>query len=130
MVQEIHRTPLLHCFFGSIERNEIDFKGPIARLPFSGLPSVSMASRKQFDLYPCFHPRNTSSGASTFYEHTISQLCTGLISDLGLYPRADIRETEAAEGKSGTYDMKRDCNDPTVVGTSHMADAIILKTAE
>ena len=36
-----------------------------------------------------------------------------------------------AEGKSVTYDMKADRNDPTAVGTSQMADAIIekIKTA-
>ncbi len=32
-----------------------------------------------------------------------------------------------AEGKSVTYDMKADRNDPTAVGTSEMADAIIKK---
>ena len=30
-----------------------------------------------------------------------------------------------AEGKSVTYDMKPDRDDPTAVGTSEMADAII-----
>ena len=30
-----------------------------------------------------------------------------------------------AEGKSVTYDMKPDRDDPTAVGTSQMADAII-----
>ena len=32
-----------------------------------------------------------------------------------------------AEGKDVTYDMKPDRNDPTAVGTSQMADAIIRK---
>ncbi len=32
-----------------------------------------------------------------------------------------------AEGKSVTYDLKKDRNDPTAVGTSEMADAIISK---
>ncbi len=32
-----------------------------------------------------------------------------------------------AEGKSVTYDMKPDRDDPTAVGTSEMADAIIEK---
>ncbi len=32
-----------------------------------------------------------------------------------------------AEGKNVTYDMKQDRNDPTAVGTSQMADAIIAK---
>jgi isocitrate dehydrogenase (NAD+) len=32
-----------------------------------------------------------------------------------------------AEGKDVTYDMKADRNDPTAVGTSEMADAIIEK---
>ena len=32
-----------------------------------------------------------------------------------------------AEGKNVTYDMKADCEDPTAVGTSQMADAIIEK---
>jgi isocitrate dehydrogenase (NAD+) len=32
-----------------------------------------------------------------------------------------------AEGKDVTYDMKADRNDPTAVGTSQMADAIIRK---
>jgi isocitrate dehydrogenase (NAD+) len=52
-----------------------------------------------------------------------------------------LKETEAAdqleravseviaEGKSVTYDMKPDRNDPTAVGTSQMADAIIAKMA-
>ena len=31
------------------------------------------------------------------------------------------------EGKDVTYDMKADRNDPTAVGTSQMADAIIKK---
>ena len=32
-----------------------------------------------------------------------------------------------AEGKDVTYDMKLDRNDPTAVGTSQIADAIIAK---
>ena len=32
-----------------------------------------------------------------------------------------------AQGKDVTYDMKADRNDPTAVGTSQMADAIIRK---
>jgi isocitrate dehydrogenase (NAD+) len=32
-----------------------------------------------------------------------------------------------AEGKAVTYDMKADRNDPSAVGTSQMADAIIAK---
>jgi isocitrate dehydrogenase (NAD+) len=32
-----------------------------------------------------------------------------------------------AEGKNVTYDMKADPNDPTAVGTSEMADAVIEK---
>ena len=32
-----------------------------------------------------------------------------------------------AEGKQVTYDMKADRDDPTAVGTSQMADAIIAK---
>jgi isocitrate dehydrogenase (NAD+) len=32
-----------------------------------------------------------------------------------------------AEGKDVTYDMKPDRNDPTAVGTSQMADAIIAR---
>jgi isocitrate dehydrogenase (NAD+) len=35
--------------------------------------------------------------------------------------------TVIAEGKNVTYDMKADRNDPTAVGTSQMADAIIAK---
>ena len=50
-----------------------------------------------------------------------------------------LQETEAAdrlekaisavikEGKDVTYDMKPDRSDPTAVGTSEMADAIIAK---
>ena len=34
-----------------------------------------------------------------------------------------------AEGKSVTYDLKTDRNDPTAVGTSQMADAIIEELA-
>jgi isocitrate dehydrogenase (NAD+) len=34
-------------------------------------------------------------------------------------------EAVISEGKDVTYDMKPDRNDPTAVGTSQMADAII-----
>jgi isocitrate dehydrogenase (NAD+) len=59
----------------------------------------------------------------------------------GLLMLRYLKETEAAdqleravseviaEGKSVTYDMKPDRNDPTAVGTSQMADAIIAKMA-
>ncbi len=46
-------------------------------------------------------------------------------------PAADRLEAAVAavlaEGKSVTYDLKRNRNDPTAVGTSEMADAIIAK---
>lgn len=46
-------------------------------------------------------------------------------------PAADRVEAAVAavlaEGKSATYDLKRDKNDPTAVGTREMADAIIEK---
>jgi isocitrate dehydrogenase (NAD+) len=35
-----------------------------------------------------------------------------------------------AEGNSVTYDMKPDRNDPTAVGTSQVADAVIKKIKE
>jgi len=35
-----------------------------------------------------------------------------------------------AEGESVTYDMKPDRNDPTAVGTSQVADAVIKKMKE
>jgi len=35
-----------------------------------------------------------------------------------------------AEGKYVTYDMKADRNDPTAVGTSQVADAVIEKIKE
>jgi len=35
--------------------------------------------------------------------------------------------TVIAEGKNVTYDLKQDRDDPTAVGTSQMADAIIEK---
>jgi isocitrate dehydrogenase (NAD+) len=59
----------------------------------------------------------------------------------GLLMLRHLKETEAArrlesavssviaEGKYVTYDMKPDRNDPTAVGTSEMADAIIAKMA-
>ncbi len=59
----------------------------------------------------------------------------------GLLMLQYLKETEAAsklekavaaviaEGKDVTYDMKPDRNDPTAVGTSQMADAIIAKMA-
>jgi len=39
----------------------------------------------------------------------------------------DALTTVLAEGKSVTYDLKADRNDPTAVGTSQMADAVIAK---
>src|SRR5688500_20305759 len=32
-----------------------------------------------------------------------------------------------AEGKDVSYDLKQDCNDPTAIGTSQVADALIKK---
>ncbi len=137
MAQDIYRTPPLHYLFGSIARNGIALKGPIGRSSFSGLPSVDMASRKQFDFCLCLHPRNTSSGTSTFYKDIVAPFCAELIDGLVLYPRAKIGEDEAddttestigrvmSEGESGTYDMKRDHDDPAAAVMSHVAHVLI-----
>ena len=57
-----------------------------------------------------------------------------MLRHLGEDEAADrLEEAVAAvirEGKSVTYDMKEDRNDPTAVGTSEMADAIIEKLKE
>jgi isocitrate dehydrogenase (NAD+) len=54
-----------------------------------------------------------------------------LLRHLELNRQADLLENAItaviAEGKSVTYDMKADRNDPTAVGTREMADAIIAK---
>jgi isocitrate dehydrogenase (NAD+) len=54
-----------------------------------------------------------------------------MLRHLGEKEAADLVENAIAaviaEGKSVTYDMKADRNDPTAVGTSQMADAIIEK---
>ena len=54
-----------------------------------------------------------------------------MLRHLGKMAEADKLEnavaTVIAEGKNVTYDMKPDRNDPTAVGTSQMADAIIEK---
>jgi len=54
-----------------------------------------------------------------------------MLRHLGKMTEADKLETAVAavieEGKNVTYDMKPDRNDPTAVGTSQMADAIIEK---
>ncbi len=54
-----------------------------------------------------------------------------MLKHLGLRAEADKLENAVAaviaEGKDVTYDMKPDRNDPTAVGTSQMADAIIAK---
>ncbi len=54
-----------------------------------------------------------------------------LLRHIGKLAEADKLENAVAsviaEGKSVTYDMKDDRNDPTAVGTSEMADAIIEK---
>jgi len=54
-----------------------------------------------------------------------------MLQHIGLMAEADRLEgavaTVIAEGKRVTYDMKPDRNDPTAVGTSEMADAIIEK---
>ena len=53
----------------------------------------------------------------------------GRLPDLGLVDAAKRLEDAVAkviaEGKSVTYDMKADRNDPTAVGTKEMAQAII-----
>ena len=46
---------------------------------------------------------------------------------LGIFTGRDAVSRVLAEGKDVTYDMKADRNDPTAVGTSQMADAIIRK---
>ncbi|MGD9110125.1 MAG: isocitrate/isopropylmalate dehydrogenase family protein [Phycisphaerales bacterium] len=54
-----------------------------------------------------------------------------MLRHLGMMTEADKLENAVAaviaEGKNVTYDMKPDRNDPTAVGTSEMADAIIEK---
>jgi isocitrate dehydrogenase (NAD+) len=54
-----------------------------------------------------------------------------MLRHIGKMTEADKLETAVAaviaEGKNVTYDMKPDRNDPTAVGTSEMADAIIEK---
>jgi isocitrate dehydrogenase (NAD+) len=54
-----------------------------------------------------------------------------MLRHLGKKSEADKLEAAVAaviaEGKSVTYDLKEDRNDPTAVGTSQMADAIIEK---
>jgi len=54
-----------------------------------------------------------------------------MLRHIGKTTEADKLETAVAaviaEGKNVTYDMKEDRNDPTAVGTSEMADAIIEK---
>jgi isocitrate dehydrogenase (NAD+) len=54
-----------------------------------------------------------------------------MLRHIGKMAEADKLETAVAaviaEGKNVTYDMKPDRNDPTAVGTSEMADAIIEK---
>jgi len=57
-----------------------------------------------------------------------------MLRHLGKMQEADKLENAVAfvivEGKNVTYDMKEDRNDPTAVGTSQMADAIIEKIKE
>jgi isocitrate dehydrogenase (NAD+) len=54
-----------------------------------------------------------------------------MLRHLNLIAEADKLEKAVAdiiaEGKFVTYDMKADRNDPTAVGTSQMADAIIAR---
>jgi isocitrate dehydrogenase (NAD+) len=54
-----------------------------------------------------------------------------MLRHLGELDAADRLEraiaTVIAEGKSVTYDMKPDRDDPTAVGTSEVADAVIQK---
>ncbi len=138
----IYDTPLLLYFSGSIARNGIALKDLIVRSSFSGLASINMASRKYFDKYPCFHPRNISTGAYTFHSNIISQLCTGLIGGLVPYVRTNPHDTKAAdrmkstilqvkaEGKSLTCHTKYDRDDTKAVSTSYIADAMIPKMAE
>ncbi|MFA5143782.1 MAG: isocitrate/isopropylmalate dehydrogenase family protein [Candidatus Omnitrophota bacterium] len=57
--------------------------------------------------------------------------CVLMLRHMGEYKNADRLEQAVsqviAEGKFVTYDLKADRNDPTAVGTSRMADAIIEK---
>jgi isocitrate dehydrogenase (NAD+) len=57
-----------------------------------------------------------------------------MLRHLGKKSEADKLEAAVAaviaEGKNVTYDLKEDRNDPTAVGTSQMADAIIEKTKD
>lgn len=53
------------------------------------------------------------------------------IGEKGAADRVESAVAQAiAEGKAVTYDMKPDPNDPTVVGTSQVADAVIKKMKE
>lgn len=137
ITHNLYSTPPLYCFSGSIVGNGIGLNAPITATLFSDLPSDDIASRKQFDFYRCFHPRNTSTGAYTFYRNTVSPFCAELIDGLVLYPRAIIGEDEAedttespivrviSESESGTYDMKCDYDDPVAAVMSHVSHVLV-----
>ena len=105
-----------------------DGTGPLAlnQFPASGIDRVANSKRVIFFLdhaspSPSRELSNDHILLRQFASKHDAQLC-----DIG----EGVCHQIIAEGKSVTYDMKRDRNDPTAVGTSQLADAVIEKMKE
>ena len=87
------------------------------------------------DRYAVFEPTHGSAPKYTGLNkvNPLATILSGIMMLRYIKERAAADRLEAAigavvaEGKSVTYDLKADRNDPTAVGTSEMADAVIAR---
>jgi isocitrate dehydrogenase (NAD+) len=151
-VIEREGTPLPQRVLDSLKQNRVALKGPITTPVGRGFPSVSVALRKARDLYANLRPCMTYWGVPTCHDNvdlvivheTTEDLYVGqnkvnstaamltsemMLRHLDERVAADRLERAIvhviAEGKRVTYDLKPRPNDPTTVGTSQFADAVI-----
>jgi isocitrate dehydrogenase (NAD+) len=104
---EKHGEPFPRAALDSIRRNKVGLKGPLTTALGTGMRSVNVALRKEFDLYANLRPARTYPGVQAplgsidlvVVRENIEDLYAGIEFDLGTRELADIRD--AIERSSG-----------------------------
>src|SRR5919204_605879 len=151
-VMEQYGTPMPDHVLASIRRNKVAIKGPLTTPIGKGIRSVNVALRKELDLYALVRPCKSYPGVRSRYDNIDliivrentediyariefqegkSETEEMMLNHLGETYAANMLEGAIAEtireGREVTYDMKADRNDPTAVGTSQVADAVVAR---
>ena len=104
---QAHGTPFPPEALASIRRNKVGLKGPLTTELGTGMRSVNVALRKEFDLYANLRPAKTYTGVQAplgavdlvVVRENIEDLYSGIEFDLGTPALASVRGAiEAASG--------------------------------